>query len=103
MVYALSFAGEWWIPETMEELYNPKKEGFTFPGRPFDWDQTPLWEDMEDEHGASRHMTMVFNAFVWLQIFNFIGSRRINDEKNIFEGLFSNAIFLIIWVVVAAL
>ena len=48
-------------------------------------------------------MTIVFNTFVWMQIFNFVGSRRIYDEKNIFEGLFSNLIFLILWILVAGL
>ena len=48
-------------------------------------------------------MTIVFNTFVWMQIFNFVGSRRIYDEKNIFEGLFSNLIFIIIWIGVAGL
>ena len=37
-------------------------------------------------YGPSRHFTIIFNAYVWMQIFNFFNSRRINDEKNIFEG-----------------
>jgi hypothetical protein len=32
----------------------------------------------------SRHLTIVFNIFVWLQIFNMLAARKINDELNIF-------------------
>ena len=39
------------------------------------------------EYGPSRHFTIIFNAFVFMQIFNFLNARRINDEKNIFEGM----------------
>lgn len=44
----------------------------------------------------SRHFTYVFNTFVWLQIFNFINSRKIFDEMNIFKGITKNPLFLII-------
>ena len=39
---------------------------------------------------------MIFNTFVWLQIFNFFNARRIRDELNIFEGFFNNYLFLFI-------
>ncbi len=32
-------------------------------------------------------MTLIFNLFVFLQIFNFINARKIEDELNVFEGL----------------
>jgi len=32
-------------------------------------------------------MTLIFNLFVFLQIFNFINARKIEDEINVFEGL----------------
>ncbi|CAK4629340.1 unnamed protein product, partial [Aphanomyces euteiches] len=40
------------------------------------------------------HYTMVFNTFVFLQLFNEINARRIHDEMNVFEGIFSNQLFL---------
>lgn len=50
-------------------------------------DQThPDYEDLFLEAGPSRHFTIVFNTFVWMQLFNFINSRRIRDEFNIFES-----------------
>lgn len=48
----------------------------------------------------SRHLTLVFNLFVFFQIFNMIGARKINDEVNIFEGIFKNAMFLAVWWVI---
>ena len=34
----------------------------------------------------SRHFTLVFNCFVFLQIFNFVNARKLQDEINIFQG-----------------
>jgi magnesium-transporting ATPase (P-type) len=49
-------------------------------------------------HVYSRHLTFVFNVFVFLQIFNFFSCRKINDELNIFSGLFSNYIFWLMFI-----
>jgi Ca2+-transporting ATPase len=38
--------------------------------------------------------TLVFNVFVWMQIFNAINSRRIDNSKNIFEGFWRNYLFM---------
>ena len=46
--------------------------------------------------GPSAHYTMVFNVFVLMQLFNEINSRKIHDETNVFEGVFSNPLFLVI-------
>ena len=40
--------------------------------------------------------TLVFNAFVFAQIFNSINSRRIDNKKNVFEGILNNWYFIII-------
>ncbi|KFH11447.1 calcium-translocating P-type ATPase, PMCA-type protein [Toxoplasma gondii VAND] len=40
--------------------------------------------------GASRHYTLVFNVFVFMQIFNMINARKINAEWNVFSGVFRN-------------
>ena len=66
-------------------------------GRPYDWDMTPLYENYIEELGPSRHYTNVFNVFVWLQIFSMLNCRKINDEKNVFSGLSSNFLFIIVF------
>jgi Ca2+-transporting ATPase len=38
--------------------------------------------------------TLVFNVFVWMQIFKLINSRRIDNRLNVFEGLHRNWIFM---------
>jgi Ca2+ transporting ATPase len=59
----------------------------------------PLWGDFsyatffDKYHVYSRHLTFVFNVFVFLQIFNFFNCRRIYDELNLLTGLFTNYIF----------
>jgi hypothetical protein len=45
------------------------------------------------------HLTIVFNTFVWMQLFNEINSRRIDSERNVFEGLHKNTYFLVIMVI----
>ncbi|GAO16312.1 hypothetical protein UVI_02016990 [Ustilaginoidea virens] len=43
--------------------------------------------------------TLVFNTFVWMQIFNQWNNRRLDNKFNIFEGLTSNWFFIAISVV----
>lgn len=38
--------------------------------------------------------TIVFNTFVWMQIFNMYNNRRLDNKLNIFEGMFRNYWFL---------
>lgn len=48
----------------------------------------------------SRHLTVVFNLFVFMQIFNMICARKINDEINIFSGILSNPAFGVVWTII---
>lgn len=41
-------------------------------------------------------LTIIFNTFVFLQIFNFINARKVNGESDLFSGLLSNIPFLLI-------
>jgi len=47
-----------------------------------------------------RHLTVAFNLFVFFQIFNMLASRKINDELNIFEGVFTNMMFVSMWLAI---
>ncbi len=42
---------------------------------------------------SDEHMTIVFNAFVHLQLFNELNARKCNGESNVLEGFFTNFIF----------
>jgi len=41
-----------------------------------------------------RHGTVIFNTFIWCQIFNEYTARDIFDEWNFFKGIFNNLTFL---------
>ncbi|OJJ49724.1 hypothetical protein ASPZODRAFT_128236 [Penicilliopsis zonata CBS 506.65] len=46
--------------------------------------------------------TVVFNTFVWMQVFNQYNSRRVDNHLNIFEGMFKNFWFLGIQLIIVA-
>lgn len=46
--------------------------------------------------------TVVFNTFVWMQIFNEFNNRRLDNKLNIFEGVHRNAFFIIINIIMVA-
>jgi len=50
-----------------------------------------------ETHNPSEHYTFIFNAFVWMQLFNEINCRKLHGEINVFHGILSNAYFLGIW------
>merc|ERR1711964_374441 len=53
------------------------------------------------EMAGRAHYTMIFNIFIWLQLFNLIHCRRIHDEHNILGGISQSWTFAIIWLIVA--
>ena len=38
-----------------------------------------------------------------MQIFNMINARKINDEKNICDGIFRNSMFVGVWIIIFVL
>jgi calcium-translocating P-type ATPase len=51
----------------------------------------------KNEDGNYRD-TVIYNSFVWMQLFNELNARRIYNEKNCLEGVFGNPIFCFIWI-----
>lgn len=49
----------------------------------------PGFKDKPTTHG-----TILFNTFVWMQIFNEVNSRKCHGERNVFKGIFNNYIFV---------
>lgn len=104
IVFGITLAGEHIIPETCGYVpSNPDKDCFVHPGRLYDWNADPLYLPYRTELGPSRNLTMVFNTFVFLQIFNMINARKINDELNPFADVFANKMFLFIWAIIAVM
>jgi len=59
--------------------------------------------DPSDAYQQQSLDTMVFNTFVWMQIFNEFNSRRLDNKFNIFEGIHRNKFFLGITVLMVGL
>ena len=47
----------------------------------------------ESAAGRRKHFTLIFNAFVFCQIFNEFNARSIGDDANVLRGLATNPIF----------
>ncbi|CAG7832800.1 unnamed protein product [Allacma fusca] len=61
----------------------------------------PMMLNMDDgtkKDEPSSHLTMVFNSFVIMTLFSEINARKIHGERNVFKGIFRNAIFYSIWI-----
>lgn len=67
-MYAIVFGGEFFYPEPDPKwrFERAATSPYLYPGRWEDWDGTALYKDKHDRFGPSRHMTNVFNVFVWL-------------------------------------
>lgn len=44
------------------------------------------YKRFEEDLGPSRHFTLIFNTFVFCQVFNFMNCRKIHEEWNVWEG-----------------
>jgi magnesium-transporting ATPase (P-type) len=65
VMYIIVFAGEHVFPEPdIEWRFDRPENPFVYPGRLYDWDETPLWLKYSEKEGPSRHFTNVFNCFV---------------------------------------
>jgi len=54
---------------------------------------------MKWEEKKGVHLTMFFNIFVFLQVFNEINARKLkSSEFNVFKGFFNNPLFLFVLV-----
>jgi Ca2+ transporting ATPase len=51
----------------------------------------------------SVHYTLIFNTFVWMQLFNEVNSRSLNGDVNVFRGIEKNPLFCIILLTTALL
>jgi hypothetical protein len=59
-----------------------------------------IWyEDIEKLKEPSVHFTIIFNVFVIMTLFNEVNCRKIDDERNVFDGIWNNFYFIIIWII----
>lgn len=67
------------------------------------YDQADVQYGRHVDHAQDKYNSIVFNAFIFLQLFNQINARKIKDELNVFKGLWRSRTFLYIWVLVFGL
>lgn len=53
----------------------------------------------ESQNEIDKMPTLVFNTFVWMQIFNALNNRRLDNHFNVFEGITHNVFFSIIFLI----
>lgn len=51
----------------------------------------------------ARISSVFFNSYIFLQVFNLINARKINDEWNIAEGMFTSSVFMIMYIAILVL
>lgn len=58
---------------------------------------------VEDRNENSVHYTLIFNSFVWMQLFNEVNCRMLKGELNVFAGMQNNSLFCGILIVTSIL
>jgi Ca2+-transporting ATPase len=59
--------------------------------------------DLSDPNKQLELDTVIFNSFVWMQIFNIFNNRRLDNKLNVLEGLLRNFFFIGIVVMIIGL
>lgn len=62
-----------------------------------------LGYDLSDPNMQLELDTVIFNSFVWMQIFNIFNNRRLDNKLNVLEGIFRNWFFIGIVVLIIGL
>jgi Ca2+-transporting ATPase len=52
------------------------------------------------EHAGLQHNTMIFNVFVWCQMWNMFNCRRVHDETDVFADVLSSKLLTNILLVI---
>jgi len=60
-------------------------------------------DDVEKDGDISEHYTIIFNAYVWMSLFNQINCRMLQGEVIVCKGIFKNPLFIIIILIEAKL
>ncbi len=121
ILWAICFGGDQFFPEPDPEFrlynstmilqgngYEPAGNQFVYSGRVADRDpekntkNAQLYMNADKIHGASRHLSNVFNVFVVMTIFNLMNGRIVDGSFNIFKGVFNNWTFCFIYVAICA-
>lgn len=76
---------------------------YVLSGMKQDFNGLPAYSKKLLSYSKSRHLTAVFNLFVFFQIYNMVCCRKINDELNFLDGILNNIYFAVVWVAIVIL
>ena len=98
IVFGVLYAGEHMLPERDDNEHILKNGDYVISGRNYGFNgDTEYLDHFEDpDIGPSRHLTFIFNTFVLMQLTNEINSKKLRNELNVFERVFSNWLFIVI-------
>lgn len=112
VVFVLLFSGEFWLPDNMiitrtqpdGTIITYNTPGHIAPGRPFSYGgDEQEYRALEEEFGASRQITLIFNTYALMVLFNIVNCRTLRDEINLFKGTAGNIKFVVILTLVAGI
>jgi len=63
-----------------------------------DVDSVVKYNDLAKLREANVHFTIIFNVFVIMTLCNEINARKLHEERNFFDGIQNNYIFIGIWI-----
>jgi len=52
--------------------------------------------ELPEGNNSPKHLTLLFNAFVFCQIFNEFNARSIGDDAQVINGVARNPVFIVI-------
>lgn len=55
------------------------------------------WGNVKKD-GLTKVNSLIFNVFIWCQMFNFINARKLNNDYNVFDRIHRSYIFIGIWI-----
>jgi hypothetical protein len=82
-------------PEAPYDLSEEERHHFVFEDGGFF--SIPTGNGRAHDADPTQHFTIIFNCFVFMQLFNWINCRKVHFELNAFEGLQNNLMFIAIW------
>ncbi|BFU23149.1 plasma membrane calcium ion-transporting ATPase, putative [Entamoeba histolytica] len=65
-----------------------------YPGKEYICNDNKKHTIIDVQEDTITLQTIIFNTFVFCQIFNEVNSRRVNGETDVFKGIFTNYIFI---------
>lgn len=99
IIFVLVFAGERFLfDKMMKRQLQDGSDNLIVHGRKVNGFNMEDWDNQ-----YSVHYTYNFNIFVWLQLFNLINCRILDDSLNVFRNIHKSYYFIVIFIIIVIL